>query len=115
MLVNRDFAFDHPEIVQLFLSEYFNVLKHYTENPEQLRKETASHYNVSSEQAESMLKGVQWINLENNARKWFGVSTQGGSSLEGLYEAIQSTVQILKDNRDFSKNPLPDGGSRTAS
>jgi outer membrane protein OmpA-like peptidoglycan-associated protein len=109
LLVNRDFAVDHPEIVQLFLSEYFNVLKHYTENPEQLRKETASHYNVTPEQAESMLRGVQWINLESNARKWFGISTPGGTSLEGLYEAIQSTIQILKDSRDFSKNPLPDG------
>jgi outer membrane protein OmpA-like peptidoglycan-associated protein/ABC-type nitrate/sulfonate/bicarbonate transport system substrate-binding protein len=109
LLANRDFAVDHPEIVQLFLSEYFNVLKHYNENPGQLRKEAASHYSVSAEQAESMLKGVQWINLENNARKWFGLSTQGASGLEGLYEAIQSTIQILKDNKDFSNNPLPDG------
>lgn len=109
LLVSRDFGADHPEIVQVLLSEYFKALKHYTENPEQLKKEVAGRYNVTSEQAESMLKGVQWINLESNVRKWFGVSTQGGTSLEDLSDAIQSTVQILKDSRDFSRNPLPDG------
>ena len=109
LLVNRDFNADHPEIVQVLLSEYFKTLKHYTENPEQLKKEVAGRYNVTSEQAESMLKGVQWTNLESNARKWFGVAAQGGTSLEDLSETIQSTVQILKDSRDFTKNPLPDG------
>ena len=109
LLVNRDFNADHPEIVQVLLSEYFKALKHYTENPEQLKKEVAGRYNVTSEQAESMLKGVQWANLESNARKWFGVPVQGGTSLEDLSDAIQSTVQILQDSRDFTKNPLPDG------
>jgi outer membrane protein OmpA-like peptidoglycan-associated protein len=37
------------------------------------------------------------------------VATSGGTSLEDLSDAIQSTVQILKDSRDFEKNPLPDG------
>jgi len=108
LLVNRDFNADHPEIVQQLLGEYFRVLKHYTENPEQLKKEVANHYTVTSDQAESMLKGVQWINLESNARKWFGVAAQGGTSVEDLSDAIQSTVQILKDSHDFEKNPLPD-------
>jgi len=108
LLVNRDFNADHPEIVQQLLGEYFRVLKHYTENPEQLKKEVANHYTVTPDQAESMLKGVQWINLESNARKWFGVAAQGGTSFEDLSDAIQSTVQILKDSHDFEKNPLPD-------
>ncbi len=108
LLVNRDFNADHPEIVQVVLSEYFKTLKHYLENPEQLKKEVASRYSVGADQAETMLKGVQWSNLESNARKWFGVQAAGGS-MEDLSDAIQSTVQILEDSRDFEKNPLPDG------
>ena len=56
-----------------------------------------------------MLKGVHWSNLDSNARKWFGVPVQGATSIEDLSDTIQSTVQILQDSHDFTKNPLPDG------
>lgn len=108
LLVGRRFLADNPDMVKAVLGNYFRVLKVYRDNPNLLTAEIKSKVNLSDEQVASMLKGVAFMNLFDNAANWFGVGHAGGLGSEGLTEAIEDTVQILIDHGDFSSSPLPD-------
>lgn len=108
LLVNRHFSSNNPEIVKTFLSTYFRVLKSYRDEPAELVKDIMAQTKLSESAVKTMLKGVAWANLTDNAQEWFGVSSDGSQSAEGLIGAIESTVAVLVGAKDFSSNPLPD-------
>jgi outer membrane protein OmpA-like peptidoglycan-associated protein/ABC-type taurine transport system substrate-binding protein len=109
LLTNRDFAKNHPEIVNMVLSNYFETLKYYRENTQVLKTEIAAYAKLPEEQVEKMLKGIEWMTLEDNAKNWFGISSLGKNAKNGMADTIESTVAILIDSGDFKKSPLPDG------
>jgi len=108
LLVSRDYAVKYPERVDLVLKTYFRVLKFYMDNPEDLRDDISGDLKVSKDEAESMIAGVAWVNLTENAQQWFGIAGEGQTAEQGLVDSIDSTVSILLSNDDFSQNPLPD-------
>ncbi len=109
LLVNRQFSSASPEVTKFFISTYFRVLKEYRDSPDELLKDVVAQTKLSESAVKSMLKGVSWVNLTDNAQEWFGVSLDGTPSADGLISAIESTVSILVGNKDFSSNPLPAG------
>ena len=110
LLVRREFAKSSPDIIRDFLLNYFKVLKLYRDQPEDLIEEIASTSKLGKSQASSLLNGVRWVNLTENARDWFGVQAgQAGRGKEGLVATLESTLEILTEHGDFDKNPFPDG------
>jgi len=106
LLVNREFADNKPDVVKKVLKTYFQSLKFYKENPDNLLKELAKETGLNKSSVQSMLKGVQWSSLTDNAYDWFstvGHSTNG----EYLLEAIESTLHILEETSVTQGNPLP--------
>src|SRR3989344_1031056 len=97
-----------PDVVKLALSTYFQVLKCYRDNPDILTREIIAETKLPPDAVKSMLSGVAWVNLTDNAQQWFGVSYQGRSADEGLFSTIESTVRILRSSGDFQSNPIPD-------
>ncbi len=108
LVASRETLLDKPEVVRILLSNYFRVLKYYRENPEQLEKEVVEETGLDADNVKSMLDGVRWFSLTENARQWFGVSSGLSSGQEGLIDTIDSTVDILRGAGDFRDNPLPD-------
>jgi outer membrane protein OmpA-like peptidoglycan-associated protein/ABC-type nitrate/sulfonate/bicarbonate transport system substrate-binding protein len=108
LLVNRDYAQANPEAVKALLSNYFNTLKYYRDNPDELRQDLKKQTELSGEQVEDMLKGVKWASLTDNAQSWFGVSSFGSTPEEGLIETIEGAIRILVGSGDMSASPLPD-------
>lgn len=108
-LVSREFAKNNPEATQMTLSLYFQVLKYYRDNPDQLTKHVREETSLSEAEVQNMLAGVFWPNLRENCEQWFGISAPGIKADEGLAETIESTVKILINTKDFSDNPLPNG------
>ena len=72
LLVNREFSINNPKVVGLLLSSYFKSLKFYKGNLEVLKKEIKNETKLSDSNIDSMLKGVSWVNLFDNAISWFG-------------------------------------------
>ena len=107
LLVNRKYSQDKPEVVQAVLANYFRTLKYYNDNPEVLAQEVKKESKLNDAQVKVMLRGVAWANLQENATKWFGVSSAGVGASDGVVDAIDSAVRILVDNGDFRKNPIP--------
>ena len=112
LLVNRDYLDRNPDRVKQLLGNYFKALKHYRDEPDALRREVAQYAKVSEQIAVEIVKGVSWVNLNDNALVWFGVPQPGQPLGIGLFETIESTVRILKEFGDVSGDPLPNGDPR---
>ncbi len=104
LLVGRKFSTDNPEAVAALLKEYFNVSRHYRENPAQLERDVVEATKIPVDKVKPSLNGVAWVGLGDNFQMWMG----GGGGAEGLVDSIQSTVRILVDAGDFKANPIPD-------
>jgi len=108
LVADRDYAQNNPEAIIALLGNYFQTLKFFRDNPDELAKELKDSTGLSSDQITAMLKGVKWTTLTDNARHWFGVASFGTMPEEGLIETIEGATRILVSSGDFLSSPLPD-------
>jgi len=104
LLVNRRFASENPEVVKLFMTNYFKVLKKYKQDQALLMKDLKLDTGLSEKKIASVMQSIRWINFMENCEEWFGIGTYN----EGLVDTIESTMTVLKNAGDFKSNPLPD-------
>ena len=109
LIVNTNYALKNKEVVRRFLINYFYTMKYYKDNPEILRTEVAQESGLTVEQADVMINGLVWYGLVDNCTQWLGIAAPGESSREMIVDAINSTVDVLMSNGDFTENPLPNG------
>jgi len=107
LVANRKYLQKEPEAIQLLLSNYFKVLKKYREAPDLLSNDVRKETGLSKDAVDAMLKGVEWINFNENCENWFGISAPGNYADEGVIDTIESTVKILINTGDFSDSPVP--------
>ncbi|MDH5178686.1 MAG: phosphate ABC transporter substrate-binding/OmpA family protein [Gammaproteobacteria bacterium] len=107
LIVERDYAQDHPAEVEILLQNYFRTLKHYQSDTDALARDAARETGLPEKTVRTLLGGVNWINLSDNSLAWFGVNSAGGKSREDLVDTIESTANILIDSGDFSSSPIP--------
>ncbi len=112
LLANRKFAQEKPDLVLLFLKNYFETLNVYLASPSKMARDIKTQVKVNQKQISYMLKGVKWIAYPENIR-WFGLVSQSTLNQPEIIESIQTTVGILRDMNDISANPLPDGDPYT--
>ncbi len=98
---------NNPELVKILLKEYYRTLKYYRNNQDKLIDDISDQFSVNKKQATALLKGVRWASLIENVQSWYGINTSSFSE-EALVMSIESVVEILLENNDFSANPLPD-------
>jgi len=103
---------DKPELGQILLANYFRTLKYYRDNSAEFDKQLADYAGVSALQAKTLRGGIHWVTMQENASEWMGVPISGRAPQHGLYETIDSTLDIQRDVGDFSGNPLPGGDPR---
>ena len=111
LMVQRDYARAHSEVVTLLLSNYFRSLYYYRTNPDVALVHAAEFAKIDRKYIADAMKGVTWVNLAENATLWFGIPEPGQQPQFGLIEAIESTMRILIEYGDFKENPLPDKGN----
>ena len=104
LLVNRRFASENPEVVKLFMTNYFKILKKYKQDKALLMKDLKKDTGLSEKNIASVMQSIRWINFMENCEDWFGIGTYN----EGLVDTIESTMTVLKNAGDFTSNPLPD-------
>ncbi|HOP28599.1 MAG TPA: phosphate ABC transporter substrate-binding/OmpA family protein [Spirochaetota bacterium] len=112
LLVNRNFAKQKPELVNLLLRKYFETMNYYRSSPLRLKQDITAHLSIAEKKVEYMLKGVKWINYAENTT-WFGLTTKSQHKQPEIVDAINSTLKILIENKDFSSNPLIDNDPYT--
>jgi len=106
LLASRRVAKKQHDMVKTLLKNYFQSLKFYKDNPDALNTEMSKYARLDKAKVASLLAGVEWATLSDNAEKWYSVDASGFSQ-DALVNTIASAVDILTDNGDFSQNPLP--------
>lgn len=107
LLARRDVSIDQPEKVSAFLQQYFRVLKQYRDDDAMFASELHDYTGLESDDVASMLKGVQWMTLSDNAETWMAHTADVNSS-EALISTIESVVNVLTAYGDIDSNPLPE-------
>lgn len=108
LLASREFQNEEPELLKTVLHEYFRTLKHYRDDPAQLRSDLEESTGIGGKQIDAMLAGVAWINLHENATRWFGVKRDGSFARDGIVDAIEAAERILVESGAVAQSPLPD-------
>lgn len=108
LVVNRTFAQKNPDVVLHVMNNYFRALKMYKDRPDILKNHVKAETGLLEDEIESMLKGVKWVNFNENCEKWFGIAASGAFADEGLVSTISSTAKILQHAKDFNELPIPD-------
>jgi len=106
LVVSRKYFSDYPDVVELFLREYFSALRYYKQNRAELAKYIRKKTKKSESQIDKMLAGVEWVDLESNCEKWFGIAAPGIDSEEGIVDTVESIAQIFVEVGDFDFDPL---------
>ena len=108
LIAERDFIAGKGDVVSVLLSTYYRTLKYYRDNEEEFIEDVHDETGIRKDKVKNMLDGVAWVNLTDNCSQWFGVRKSGQMALNGLAETIESTIEVLRENGDFDRNPLPD-------
>lgn len=98
-----------PEAIKTLLRSYFMALKYYQKNQKELEKDIRKTTKLKKKNIQKMLRGVSFVNLYDNATKWFGVKGHQLNSREGLINTIQSTADIFIETKAVSDSPVPEG------
>lgn len=110
LLVRNDILLPtHPkhEKVKILLSQYFDVLRELRSDGDlmisQMRKFLSEYpkLKVSDEEVQTMIDGVKWINLRDNAELWFGVGDSNNRYF-GLLEAHEFARSIITQDEEHS-------------
>ncbi len=108
LIAGKKIIFDQPDLVALVLEEYFQTLKFYRDNPDELIDDVGKATGLDDSEIASLLKGVEWQTLNDNSRKWFGTIADQGLPEQELVETIQGSLDILLNYGTFKASPLPD-------
>ncbi|MCK5925323.1 MAG: OmpA family protein, partial [Methylococcales bacterium] len=108
LIAGKNMMRDHPSVISLMLTEYFYTLKFYRDHPQKLSDDVKKVTRLQDEAIQSLLKGVQWQGLTENAQKWFGTVALNGLPEQELVETIQSSLAIFIEYGDMEHSPLPD-------
>ncbi len=101
-----------PEKLDVLMTTYFPVLRHFSNNPDELSMEFQKDASLNAEDARRVIDTIDWLSLEQNASQWFGIRSQQ-VPLPGfrIIETIDLTNDILIKYGDFKRSPLPSQGA----
>jgi outer membrane protein OmpA-like peptidoglycan-associated protein len=101
--VSRD-----ADAVEALLDAWFETLEGYTASRGALVQDIRDETDLDENQIGPMLDGVAWSGLAENGTLWFDVLQHRAIGGDGLIEAIEAAVQVLVDNGDFDRSPVPE-------
>ncbi len=103
---------ESPEKLDVLLTTYFPVLRHYLKNSSELSQEFQKDASLNAESADRIIESIAWMSLEQNASQWFGIRSKHTALPEfRIVETIDLTNDILIKYGDFPRSPLPAQGA----
>jgi outer membrane protein OmpA-like peptidoglycan-associated protein len=106
-VASRKLVVEKPELVQTVTRSYFQALRYYQADEAALLDLAAKDSKTTPDKAKTMLGGVQFASLTQNATQWFGIGDQELVK-EGLLNSIRANVDVLVDTKALSSDPFAD-------
>lgn len=100
--VSRD-----PDAAEAVLDAWYETLEGYTTSQGSLVRDIREETDLRESQIEPMLDGVAWAGLAENGSLWFDLLQSRAIGSDGLIEAIEAAAQVLVENGDFDRSPVP--------
>ncbi|MDQ7091944.1 MAG: phosphate ABC transporter substrate-binding/OmpA family protein [Methylococcales bacterium] len=106
LMAGKEMIQNKPDVISLLLTEYFHTLKYYRDNQSELLTDVKELTKLEDKAVKSLLKGVQWQGLTENAHKWFGTVAVNGLPEQELIETIHASIAIFIDYGSITTSPL---------
>ena len=91
IIANQTFTEEQPDVVELFLANFFQTLESYSNHPSELIHDIEDKTGFQPADIASILDGIVWHNISTNARQWYGITADGS---ESLTHAIDEIIHI---------------------
>lgn len=104
LVVNRDFLYKNPKVVEQVVTAYFKTKFKYTNAMPQLILDDAklTGEGLSKKQAEDLVNGIWWKNTQENYAH-FGVNPN--SNIQHIEDMISNITRILLESNVISNDP----------
>ncbi|MEJ2622122.1 MAG: phosphate ABC transporter substrate-binding/OmpA family protein [Candidatus Thiodiazotropha sp.] len=107
LIAGRRQVAEDADSVQALLDAWFETLESYSSSRGTLIQDILDETELKRNQVEPMLEGVAWAGLAENGTLWFDVLQRQAIGGDGLIEAIHAAAQVLVENGDFDRSPVP--------
>jgi outer membrane protein OmpA-like peptidoglycan-associated protein/ABC-type nitrate/sulfonate/bicarbonate transport system substrate-binding protein len=104
LIAGRSVLQQDPAMLKTLLTTYFDVVRHYRDQPETLANDVAAETKLPMAQVKPMLAGVAWSGLSDNFQVWLGSTPDSNATVD----VIRSTMRILTETGGLAADPLPD-------
>lgn len=102
IVVRREFAQQHPEIVKDYIASEIRAVESYRENPDLMAEAIAKEFNIEKETALGMMNELIWLSAEEQlSEKYLGE----GFFIGHFAQVLEDTTKFLKDNKLLSEVP----------
>lgn len=106
---HRDFVGKHPERIRKFLTTYFRVLDRYASDQERMVKEMSKSTHLKQAAVETMVKKIDWFDLQENCTQQFGIQMRVGASADDqVISTIIACADVMERAGTFDRSPLRD-------
>jgi len=106
---HRDFVSKQPEMVKKFLTTYFRVLDRYDSDQESMVKEMSKSTKLKQGAVETMVKKIDWYNLQDNCIQQFGIPISvGDPTNDRIFNTIISCIDVMTRTGTFDGSKLRD-------
>ncbi|MBX9691598.1 MAG: OmpA family protein [Cyanobacteria bacterium] len=105
----RDFVSAHKDDLVKFFEAYFSSMRAYANDRSRLIEDMKIATNLKDDEIESMLKEIDWYDLQENAVEEFGIASgESSKSKDGVVNTIIACTNILLKTGKLTKDPLSD-------
>ncbi len=106
LVFHRDIVSSKPEIVRLFLQQYFRIIEHYSMNKKAMINAISEDINLNEDRVTQMVSGIDWFTLHENASLQFGIKIDDDvAPQDRIISTILGCSKII-DRFDDSFNSL---------
>ena len=104
---HREFLKKNPTQVNDFLTAYFRTLGVYGNNKENMLKEMSRKYDLKEDVVQTLLKKIEWYDLQENCQDQFGIGDNSGQvAREGVINTILACSDVLLRTSKWDKDYL---------
>ncbi len=105
----RDFVSSHKDELVKFFEAYFSTMRAYANDRGRLIEDMKIATRLKDDEIESMLKEIDWYDLQENAAEQFGIADgEVSKSKDGVVNTIIACTNILLKTGKLTKDPLSD-------
>jgi len=105
IVVRNEFAKQHPEVVQDYIASQIRAVELYRNNPDDAIAAVAKEFNITNEEAGTMMKELIWLSGDEQASsQYLGAANQPGE----FSSVLEDTAHFLKDQSLIKSVPSSD-------